>query len=210
MTSQQKLIFFAVFGLLCAPTSPLVGRAAAWQCAELTEYVEMWDDSDQDPLPDTLGVYARGTADAAGDPCHVTVRTYILAPNNTELASALASGIGQATSTAVAHLDDFASEGAYTGKTEGWSQGVHYGCSWKSCGITSFTANYIYAHETTNYCWFQRCNVGNCGTGVAKKSKFPGGVCPGFAKLHVLRVDWGFGIVHCLFTSPIAIPNCAA
>jgi hypothetical protein len=107
MTSQQKLIFFAVFGLLCAPTSPLVGRAAAWQCAELTEYVEMWDDSDQDPLPDTLGVYARGTADAAGEPCNVTVRTYILAPNNTELASALASGIGQATSTAVAHLDDF-------------------------------------------------------------------------------------------------------
>lgn len=104
MTSQHKLIFCAVLGLLCAPASPLVERAGAWQCAELTEYVEMWDDSDQDN--ETLGVYARGTADAGGEPCSVTVRTYILGPDNRELASTYGYGTGQATSTAVVHLDD--------------------------------------------------------------------------------------------------------
>jgi len=76
-TLQRPFILVAV--LIGAPASPLVTLATAYQCSALTEYVEMWDDSDQQN--DTLGLYVRGTADGGGDPCNVTVRTYILAPN---------------------------------------------------------------------------------------------------------------------------------
>ena len=51
---------------------PFVRVAAAWQCAELSEYVEVFDDAEDQN--DTLGIFARGVADA-GEPCSVTVRT---------------------------------------------------------------------------------------------------------------------------------------
>ena len=204
MIRNLRLAAFFVLSLTLLPGSPLVTVAAAYQCQELTEYVEIWDDSEE--LNPTMGFYARGVAES-GEPCSVVVRTYIKGPDDTELASAFGSGSGYATSTAVIYLDENSAEGSYTGKTEAWSQGVHYGCAVVAGFVSIVEANYIKSFESQSFCSYLRCDDGHCPQITGKKILFSGGVCSQFQHIKSVRINYVL-FAMCLARNPVPIPSC--
>jgi len=168
--------------------SPFVNIAAAYQCAELTEYVDMWDDSDQ--VNASLGLYARGVADAGGEPCGVQVRTYLLDPNNSQVASAYGYGTGYATSQVVIYLDWNSVRGAYTARTEGWSQSIHYGYSQKAADVTAFEADYRYYGPVGGKHLYTRCTTGPC---FYMRVVYTNITPPPYLRMGVLKVNYGTG-----------------
>lgn len=121
--------------------------ALAIQCAELSEYTEIWLGEETGwPVP----LYGRGTAES-GEPCSITVRTYIKSPTGVELASAYGQGSVSAQSTVVINLDENSQEGSYTVSTEGWSQGIHYGCSMGVAAAGRWASRFAYIGYDNGY-----------------------------------------------------------
>ncbi len=88
-------------------------------------------------------------------------------------------------------------------------QADYYGCVLTSLNITSFTANYQKTGDIGDSCAWWRCGGGVCSSLSGKRTGFPNGVCPAFAKWHVVRVDYGLFNV-CWGSSPLTIPSCSA
>jgi hypothetical protein len=102
----------------------------------------MWAGDEGGPVP----LYAHGVAES-GEPCSVTVRTFITDPSNAELTSAYGYGSGHAESTVSIYVDENSTQGTYTGKTEGWSQGVYYGCATASAFLEGYASRYFYVGQ---------------------------------------------------------------
>jgi hypothetical protein len=187
MTMNKRVLVCLVFGATIVLGTPFLSAASA-QCPDVTEYVEMWDDSDE--LNDMLGLYARGVAQADQLHCDLTVRTYIQGPSGTELASAYGYGSSQAMSQVVIYLDGNSPQGTYAGKTEAWSGGVHFGCSAMFPVVSIVIAPYIRTWVGENWCSYIRCSGSQCQQVTAKKSAF-GGACPPFAVLTLVRLNFG-------------------
>ena len=178
--------------------------AAAWQCSELTEYVDMWDDSDEGN--DSLGLYARGIADSGGDPCGVTVRTYMKGPSGSELTSAYSNGTGHAESQVVVYLDDTSTQGSYTAGTEAWSQGVHYGCATFATVMSSFIDRYYKLRDLQPHIGlYHRCHAGNCQQ--MKMRWRLAGPLPQHVLMAVVRLDY-LWVEVCFSINPQAVASC--
>lgn len=138
-------------------------KVAAIECSGVTEYVDTWVGEEDEDGAGEIALYARGVAES-GEPCGITVRTYMQDPSGSELASAYGFGAGYATSSIVVYLNDGSSDGSYKATTEAWSQGVHYGCALSEPLVTPYASRYFYVGQdpTTGRHWHNAyaCNHG--------------------------------------------------
>ncbi len=188
---------------LCGPLVPV---AEAWQCMEIVEYADTWPDGDAN----SAWLVGRGIADGGGEPCGVTVRTYMLSPSMNELASSYGSGMGHAESTVLVYLDQNSENGDYRTSTEAWSQGIHYGCAHAPLATWLLTIGNCYhggAAPNGNQ-RYHRCEFGGpCSTLDVPVSTS----APPFAKLIVGYVRYGLhsGAHWCWGGIGYAIASCA-
>jgi len=206
MTKNFWLKLWIAFIATILPGTPLVGSANARQCSDLTEYVDMWDDGDE--MNETVGLFARGVAEAGEGPCDLTVRTYIQGPDNTELTSAYGYGSHIASSTVVVYLDETSDQGNYTGKSEAWSGSTHYGCSQFAVLVSIVNANYIKSFESQSFCGYLRCDSGHCQQLSGKKTAFSNGVCTAFYRISSVRLNYVV-FAMCLARPQFPIPSCS-
>ena len=102
-------------------------------------------------------------------------------------------------------LDDTSAGGDYSGKTEAWSQGVHYGCGVSVGGLVIDSAHYIKDYEGTSFCGYLRCDNGACPQAITKKTKHLGGVCHQYEHFTFLRINYPLYAI-CLFLHPYQLP----
>lgn len=164
MRTCHSLILSLTVGAAFTFASPFVHPAAAYQCQEIAEYADMWDDSEDANA--VLGLFGRGIADGGGEPCGVTVRTFMTGPDSNELSSTYGYGTGYAESVVATYLDPNGSvaEGNYQTATEAWSQGVHYGCSYSPVSaILASIGHYRLIQTLANgRAVYSRCDTGPC------------------------------------------------